>query len=146
MSIDRIGKTGSTSSARSKKTERKGDAAGFSKLLGGADEVEASGSAAAGGVGSVTGLDAILALQQVNPDASGRQKARQRGERILGALERLRDDILIGRISAGTMQTLSAEVAQARGQVNDPKLTAVLDEIDLRAQVELAKIEMNRRG
>mgnify|MGYP002016540873 CR=1 FL=1 len=64
MSIDRIGKTGSTSTARSKKTERKGDAAGFSKLLGGADEVEASGSAAAGGVGSVTGLDAILALQQ----------------------------------------------------------------------------------
>ncbi|MEO0394165.1 MAG: flagellar assembly protein FliX, partial [Pseudomonadota bacterium] len=31
-------------------------------------------------------------------------------------------------------------------QTNDPGLTAVLDEIDLRAQVEIAKLDMLRRG
>jgi len=145
MSIDRIGKAGPIGTAKSKKTERKGDAAGFSKLLDHGDSTDPVASTA-GGVSAVGGLDALLALQQVNPDASGRQQAKQRGERILNALERLRDDLLFGKISAGTMKGLSAEVAQARAQTNDPKLTTVLDEIDLRAQVELAKIEMNLRS
>lgn len=146
MSIDRVGKAGqvTTNKTRKAKGASSTNAAGFSQMIDGDDSAEAVASTA-GGVSGVSGLTGILALQEVNPDASGCNKARARGERVLNVLERLRDDILLGRVGGQTMQQLTQEVAQAREQIDDPRLNAVLDEIDLRAQVELAKLEMAKR-
>ncbi|MEM1156566.1 MAG: flagellar assembly protein FliX [Pseudomonadota bacterium] len=145
MSIDRVGKAGQVTTGKTRKAKRSvgADAAGFSQMI----DNDAAADAVAGpaaGVSAVGGLDAILALQQVNPGGGNRQRAAARGERLLTMLERLRDDILLGRINGQTMQQLSQEVAQAREQTDDPRLNAVLDEIDLRVQVELAKLAMLR--
>ena len=147
MSIDRVGKTGqvTTNKTRKAKGASSASAAGFSKMIEGDDTTDAV-AVTAGGIGGVAGLSAMLAMQEVNPDAGSRQRARARGERMLTVLERLRDDILLGRVSGDTMQHLSREVAQAREQVDDPRLSALLDEIDLRAQVEIAKLEMAKRA
>ncbi|MBV6632169.1 MAG: flagellar assembly protein FliX [Alphaproteobacteria bacterium] len=148
MSVDRIGKTGSVTTGATRKAKKSADGAGFSRLIDGGEDEAVAGAATQSCVSGVGGIDAILALQQVDPDGARkpRHQAVVRGEKILGALEGLRDDILLGRVSAGTMQQLTNFVEDAREETDDPELTAVLDEIDLRAQVELAKLEMARKG
>lgn len=148
MTIDRIGKPGSITTSKIRRTARSGDAAEFSSALE-AEEPAAEPSAAAQttGLAGVADVSALLALQQVDPD--GRQKKRrmvQHGEDVLKRLERLRDDLLLGNISAGTMTDLTAMVARSRDQISDARLNAILDEIELRALVELAKLEKVRQG
>lgn len=148
MSVDRIGKTGPVSTGSTRKTKKSADGAGFSRLVDSAGDEAVAGAPAAAGVSGVGGIDAILALQQVDPDEArqARRQAYTRGGKILDALEGLRNDILLGKVSEATMSSLTNYVADARNEINDPALTAVLDEIDLRAQVELAKLEMARKG
>jgi len=57
-------------------------------------------------------------------------------------LDELRMDLLDGSISKEKLMQLSRIVNVRRSQVTDPKLAALLDEVDLRAQVELAKYTM----
>jgi hypothetical protein len=48
--------------------------------------------------------------------------------------------LLAGSLSPGQISELQRVVSTERGLVTDPRLLAVLDEIDLRARVELAKL------
>lgn len=141
MSINRIGPTSTPAqTGKTRKTGGKGSDA-FSKLVGEAGEAGSAGGA--GGVQGV-GVDAILALQGVEPDEGQQRRARRHGEHILEALDKLRQDILLGAVSEQTMTRLTDLVRQSREEVADPQLREILDDIDLRAQVELAKLEMAR--
>ena len=50
----------------------------------------------------------------------------------------MKADLLAGRISEGHLNQLTAPIGQARDR-GDPSLDALLDDIELRARVELAK-------
>jgi hypothetical protein len=52
-------------------------------------------------------------------------------------------ELLAGGISREKLLQLSRIVNARRSQITDPKLAAILDDIDLRAQVELAKHSQN---
>lgn len=115
------------------------------------DDSGTSGTARAGASGSaagVAGLDALLALQaEQETDRANReprQRAMRRGRRILDLLEDLKIGLLGGEVSANKLHALNQAVESERDAVTDPGLDAVLKEIDLRAQVELAKIERAR--
>jgi hypothetical protein len=106
----------------------------FSVGLGGAsDAVAAQGVARAA---PVTSLDSLLALQEV-----GERDARpfKRGEETLDLLDDIRHGLLMGGIPLTKLKALTRVIAGERGHVSDPELAQILDEIDLRAQVELAK-------
>ena len=60
--------------------------------------------------------------------------------RMLDKLEEIRLGLLLGTIPQSRLEQLAHLVRAQREQVNDPKLTAILDEIELRAAVELAKL------
>jgi len=95
-------------------------------------------------VSDIGGLDAMLALQAVEDPQGRRRRAVRRGQRLLDALDDLKIGMLDGHVSASDLQRL-ASLAQDSGEaVDDPGLKDVLAEIDLRAAVELAKLE--RRG
>ena len=84
--------------------------------------------------------DGLLALQEV-PDAVARNaRGRRRGEDLLDRLDELRLALLTGRLSPGRIHALSAMVAAQKEQVTDPGLSQILEEIELRAAVELAKL------
>jgi hypothetical protein len=55
-------------------------------------------------------------------------------------LEDVRDGLLTGGVSRATLQRLLALVNVKREDFVDPALAEVLNEIDLRARVELAKL------
>lgn len=89
-------------------------------------------------VAAMTGLDAILALQAVEDPLLKKRKAVQRGRHVLDALDGMKADLLIGQVNPGRLDQILGLIATARDQC-EPGLDAVLDEIELRARVELAK-------
>jgi hypothetical protein len=101
----------------------------------------ARSSGVAGG-GPVEGLEALLALQEV-PDATQSQaRARRHAEDLLDRLDDLRHALLEGALTRQRIDDLARLVRLRRERVLDPRLAAVLDEIELRCRVELAKLEM----
>jgi hypothetical protein len=86
----------------------------------------------------MTGLDALLALQAVGGPLEGRKKAVRRGQSLLDTLEEIKADLLLGRVSFERLDRLASMLDEVREQ-SLPGLDAVLDEIELRVRVELAK-------
>jgi hypothetical protein len=74
-------------------------------------------------------------------DGAGRRRAIARGEELLDQLEDIRHELLAGTLSKGRLIDLRRIIENKRDQVDDPQLTDILDWIDLRAAVELAKYD-----
>jgi hypothetical protein len=125
------------SKAGPKKT---GDAA-FDSMIGEADETEASAPVTR--PMSVGALDALLSLQEADSGTSeeATKKVRKRASDLLDHLDQVRVGLLTGELPKSALQQLAQTIATHRDQVVDPKLAEILDEIDLRAQVELAKLD-----
>lgn len=88
-----------------------------------------------------SGIEAILALQGVDRGQERKRNAVRHGQSLLDTLEEIKQDLLVGNIGEGRLHRLMALVTRARQQA-DPDLEALIDDIDLRAQVELAKFGM----
>ena len=71
---------------------------------------------------------------------SGRSQGVRRGLDLLDQLERLRRAIMLGDLTRAQVERLAALVAAQRGRVDDPALAELLNEIEVRAAVELAKV------
>jgi hypothetical protein len=117
-------------------------AGGFSVSgVGGAPETAAAARATATiGVGS---LDALLALQEVGGPLERRRKAVRRAGVILDVLDDLKIAVLDGGVEPATLGRLIEAVRQERGRTGEPGLDDVLEEIETRAAVELAKLEQH---
>jgi hypothetical protein len=103
-----------------------------------AEEPATGQVASAQPVAASTGIDALLALQSVEDPLFARKKAVRRGNALLDTLETIKADLLLGQVSEGRLNQLMVLVGQAR-QRNLPDLDPILDDIELRARVELAK-------
>lgn len=110
--------------------------------LSGADE--ASAPEGVDQIGGVVGLGGILAAQSVDPegvpDHRERQRRAQRGAELLDRLEDVRRGLLLGTIPKSRLQELAHMVREKRERGADPVISRLLDEIELRAEVELAKL------
>jgi hypothetical protein len=96
--------------------------------------------APAAAASSVASIDALFALQEV-PDATQERKRQlKRGDKMLERLEDLRRGLLLGTISQDKLTELAHLAREGSRSVDDPRLREVLEEIELRAEVELAKL------
>ena len=93
------------------------------------------------GPGPIAALDSILALQDMGDATDGRSKGLSHGEQLLEILDSVRDGLLAGGIPRATLNRLAVAVTRRHDSFADPKLQDVLDQIELRAHVELAKLE-----
>lgn len=129
-----VGSTGGAGKARQV------GGSGFSlPSTGGPTGISQTGPAA--GVGGVFGVEALLAMQDVGGPLERRRRAVGRASRILDVLDEMRASLLGGDLSPDEMERLRRAVRDQREATDDPKLEAVLDEIETRAAVELAKLE-----
>jgi hypothetical protein len=87
----------------------------------------------------VAAVDALLTLQGVSEAGEGRKRAVKRADRMLDLLDDIRIGLLEGLIPRGKLESLLHVVQLRRDDVGDPRLSGVLDEVELRARVELAK-------
>ena len=137
MKVQGPGKTQDASKTKKSSKTQSGDGS-FGKLLS-ADNQGAEGAQA---TRSIAQVDALLSVQEAEDPTQGaaRKRMRFRANAILDELETLRHAMLSGGLTVGHMIDVADVVASHREKITDPALTAIMDEIDLRAQVELAKI------
>jgi hypothetical protein len=118
-------------------------AGGFS--LGGASAAsEAAPPSAMGGAASVSSLGALLALQEVGGPLERRRKAVNRAGRLLDVLDEVKIALLEGSLPASALTRLMSTIREQRDGTDDPQLEGLLNEIETRAAVELAKLETAR--
>ncbi len=135
MRINRTERTASAAGARATKSAN--SPSGSFRLDGANDPRQAQ---SAGGPRAVAAVDGLLSLQEV-PDASARRRrAIKRGEDLLDVLDDIKLGLLAGMIPLPKVRQLIVTVENQRDEVSDPDLARVLDEIELRARVELAKL------
>jgi hypothetical protein len=84
-------------------------------------------------------IDALLALQGIEDPAERRKRSVQRGKGALDVLDELKIGLLSGNFNASTVSRLRDAAANLKSTSGDPGLDAVLSEIELRVEVELAK-------
>jgi hypothetical protein len=137
MKVEKSGSVSSTVGPR--RTERASSAqpGEFSRLL---DQPE--GASSVSGSNAIGSVDALLAAQSVEAATDEeRRQARARGDDILDRLDELRHGLLAGTLTRGQVVALANLVRSRRGSIVDPKLRDLLDEIELRAEVEIAKLD-----
>lgn len=84
-------------------------------------------------------IDALLALQGVEDPVERRKRSVARGRTALDVLDDLKMGLLSGNLDASTVMRLRDAAANLKSSSGDAGLDAVLSEIELRVEVELAK-------
>jgi hypothetical protein len=120
---------------------RAGAAPGFSALVPGGGTAPAAPVSAAAGVVSV---DALMALQQAEGPLERRRRSVARAGTMLDLLDEVKLALLDGQVGLPALERLARAVRTERAATDDPGLEGVLDQIETRAQVELAKLEARR--
>lgn len=140
LGLMKISGPGATTSAAGPRGAKAAGGDGFRlPSMGGASAPTQAGGVSA--MGGVMALDALLALQDVGGPLERRKRAVRRGGRILDALDDIKLGLLAGELSKADLHRLQQAVSEAREGVDDPVLEAVLQEIEVRAAVEGAKLE-----
>jgi hypothetical protein len=106
--------------------------------------VSGEGNAAAStkGASTMPAVEGLLSLQEIVADAQGgRKRALARGDKLLAALDGLRHALLAGALPRAELEALARLSAETTPLVDDARLREILSEIEIRAAVELAKLE-----
>ena len=92
----------------------------------------------------VAPVNSILTLQEVGVDSDADPGKTQQGlirwgENIIEQLEQIRHDILVGAIPVKRLTNLAQTLRDRKSNISDPRLLSLIREIELRAEVEIAK-------
>ena len=101
---------------------------------------EAAPSTGVSGSAPITHVDALWAIQEAPDSTDGRSKGLMRADEMLDLLEEIRKGILLGAISMPKLRNLADMARNQKNNTQDEKLNAILEDIELRAEVELAKL------
>lgn len=87
------------------------------------------------------GIETLLALQGIGGEdaAERRRRSVRHGRSALDALDDLKLGLLSGSLDSATVSRLKTAATDLKAASGDPGLDAVLAEIELRVEVELAK-------
>jgi hypothetical protein len=97
-------------------------------------------------VSGIVGVEALLALQDVGTPTERKRRAVGRAGRILDVLDEIKVAMLDGGLNGADLDRLRRAVREERAGTDDPKLEQVLEDIELRAAVEVAKLEVSSRA
>lgn len=114
------------------------DKAAFDKALS-PEETEASN--AMSGTAPLTSVNSLLALQELPTSTDGKSKGVERAEGLIEHLEAIRHGLLLGHIPRDRLSRIINALSAEREKNLDPGLVQIINDIELRAKVELAKLE-----
>jgi hypothetical protein len=111
----------------------------FSLTKSGDTQKSAAPAQASAAFGAL-GVDALLAIQAPEDALTGRRRRQiKRSNDILDALDDIKVSVLSGDIDDEALLRLQSLISQHREDTEDQRLQGVLNEIETRAYVELAK-------
>lgn len=114
--------------------KKTGSGGGF--LIGNDGDAQAAVSTSS--AASLSGIDALLSLQEMTVQPDDRDAAMARGNSMLDLLDELKADLLAGVIDPSRLESMAAAL-EDRPVSSNAGLESVIDEIELRVKVELAK-------
>ncbi|MEM7169535.1 MAG: flagellar assembly protein FliX [Pseudomonadota bacterium] len=132
MKIDRV------NTARSGPVKRSDRATGSSGARFADNLPDESPVGEAVGGGAIGPVQALLSLQEVPDATQGRRKSIQRAKGLLDGLEDLHRALVMGNLDEGRLLSLRRQLTQSRPQPSDPELEALVTQIEIRVEVELA--------
>jgi len=132
-----INKTG----AAGKKKATSSASGDFMGLLSTSETEDTSSLPPTSDISSVASMDTLLSLQEIPDNEISKRQAVQEGKGALETLEKLRLALLTGGITDNMMSKLSAVTSINKQFINDSNLDSIIHDIELRAAVELAKLE-----
>lgn len=142
MKVSGPGPTRPTTS-KSKVGDKNKDGGGQSFDVSGADDAAPAETAAPlSATQHLAYVDSLLAVQGAEDPAQKASKGRmrQRAMGLLDELEKIRNALTLGNLTVGHLLNIADIVASHRERIDDAQMTSILDEIDLRAQIEIAKM------
>ena len=90
----------------------------------------------------ISSVDAVVGLQEITGDNTDERGAKNRANLILDKLEDIRMGLLLGQIPKTNLEELSQILILARENSIDSNLLEIIEDIELRAKIELAKLEI----
>ena len=137
IKVNDINKTNDVSPGKNIRKTSGGES--FSAYL---NETMSTKSQQVSGTSGVSVADAIFAAQMVNGEEEReiRKKLIKRGYTLLEKLEEIRDALLLGYMSKDKLNETARMVKEHQAESSDPKLQEIMAEIELRVEVELAKL------
>ncbi|MBT3992184.1 MAG: hypothetical protein HOG95_15655 [Rhodospirillaceae bacterium] len=138
MKVSKTRTAATTPTKKARKTEATSGTAFASHLEGvkqTSDDV-----APVGEVSGVSAVGSILAAQEVgDDDGNTRQLLQKYGEDVLDRLDEIQRDLLAGSIPKDRLTNLAQTLRAKKKTIDDPSLLRIISDIELRAEVELAK-------
>lgn len=131
----RITGTESLKDVRSTKKTKNSSAGGFAGFIG--DDAEVEESSAVSAPAAVSGL---WNLQMVEEKFSDDGMAKKEAEEVLSMLLKIQQGLLGGEISVARLEKIAALVSRWGHYRTEPGLTKILSDVELRVQVEIAKL------
>ena len=140
--VEKVGYTRAAGAPRPVRRTGSVDGSVFADALGKAEAAAAGGVEAPVTAAPIGSVGLLLGAQEVDDREMERRKSMKRGRATLDMLTQLRDGLLMGSLPLSTIRNLQQLVEQERAAVIlDPGLKDILDQIELRAAVEVAKLE-----
>ncbi|MGD9920610.1 MAG: flagellar assembly protein FliX [Pseudorhodoplanes sp.] len=132
----RIAATSGNAAVRDAPAPRRSGSGGFSLAEG----ANSSSRAGTGSLQAIAGIDVLVALQGVEDKAERRRRAVRGGRAALDALDALKLGLLSDSLDQPALNRLKSAAGGLTAETGDRALDQVLAEIDLRVQVEIAKL------
>jgi hypothetical protein len=135
IKVSDVNKSSEVNTSKVRKTE---GGVSFSSFL----QKSGAQPAAVSGAVTINAADAIFAAQMAGSveEREARRKMIKHGQTLIEKLEEIRAGLLAGHISKDKLIEISRFVKDRRFQVEDEKLNEIIAEIELRVEVELAKL------
>ena len=139
MKVSKV-KSGKSASSGSRQKVEAGHGAEFARHLKGS--LASKETSAATEAANISSVDSILAIQEADDQTQkrGKRLGCQYGGDLLDQLEEIRCDLLLGEIDTDKLGSIAQKMRSNRRQSDDVKLNEIIDEIELRAEVEIAKL------
>ncbi len=139
MKVSKV-KSGKSASSASRQKVETGHGAEFARHLKG--PLASDNTSVATEAANVSSVDSILAIQEAESQNQRRSRriGSQYGGDLLDQLEEVRCDLLLGEIDIDKLGSIAQKIRSNRRQLDDDKLNEIIDEIELRAEVEIAKL------
>lgn len=125
--------------SQGKAVKKSGGGESFSAYL---NETMKSSSRPVGPASGISVTDAIFATQMISNEEEReiRKKLVKRGQTLIEKLEEIRDGLLTGYISKDELINISRMLRDNQIASSDERLQELMAEIELRVEVELAKL------
>lgn len=90
----------------------------------------------------LSSLNPFLILNEINSEQRDKEELKKQGKRLIHSLNQIRLALLNGELSISTIESLKLALNDSSYSFQNPEIKSLIEEIKLRAEVELAKLEL----